>query len=524
MAKTKPDRVVNLDALLRRDDFFEETDLQSDTNEIRITDLEPGMTFSRLRKPDFQRETANWTPEQIIDLIETFCADEIIPAVILWESGPRIFVVDGAHRLSALIGWIQSDFGAGPLSRSLYGAAITPHQQRMHDATMSLLKSGVGLWDNYKSTRPQWSMKTLQIQWIKGRTAAQAAKAFIRINRGGTEIDDLEVRILSAARSALSIASRAVVRGGSGHEYWKHFSDQNASDTTPKIGSEIYKLLYKPTLEVPLKTVELPLAGAPEGHNGLRLAFDLIALSNGLSVPDSSRSRVVSDPMPDDADGTETVNFLRRTRKVVQLILSNQPHSFGLHPALWFYNAKGAFQPAALLNVAAWLLDLEKTSRLGLFRKHRGRLEEIILEHPSLIKPATNKLGSGGRTRKRMIGVLDRALVLLGEGKPNNDVWAILASENKALGRDDEEQREEALKGTAGGAFSMPVKNAASLLDLPLAPRCRLCGGLLHPNGKTLDHVEKKADNGSSALINSRYVHPVCGSERDKDEKGKAAA
>lgn len=164
MAKIKIEKSANLDALIKRDDFFEDTEDQSESNELRITDLEPGITFNRLRKPDFQRETANWTPEQIVDLIETFCAGDIIPSIILWESGSRIFVVDGAHRLSALIGWIQSDFGAGDLSRRLYDGRISPHQRQMHDRTMDLLKNGVGLWEDYKVKRPTWSLKTLQVQ------------------------------------------------------------------------------------------------------------------------------------------------------------------------------------------------------------------------------------------------------------------------------------------------------------------------------------------------------------------------
>jgi hypothetical protein len=107
---------VNLDALIPRADLFEITDpVIADSRAIRITDLKPGLIYDLLRKPDFQRETANWSPQQVARLIETFSKADIIPAIILWQNAGRIFVVDGAHRLSALVAWVRNDYGAGDL-------------------------------------------------------------------------------------------------------------------------------------------------------------------------------------------------------------------------------------------------------------------------------------------------------------------------------------------------------------------------------------------------------------------------
>ena len=524
MSKVRPDKAVNLDALLARSDFFEITEEQSESNELRITDLEPGIVFNRLRKPDFQRETANWEPSQIVGLIETFASGDIIPSIILWESGARIFVIDGAHRLSALIGWIRNDLGAGELSQALYGTRISAHQRRMHNETMNLIDRGVGRWDAFKNKHVQWSMKTLQVQWIRGRTAEQAAKAFVRINQGGTEIDPVEERILRTARSALSVATRTIVRGGTGHPYWQHFTDAEAKRDVPVLGAEVHRRLYEPPLELPIKTLDLPLAGASHGPHALRLAFDLVALSNRLPVLDSTRSKSATETLPQDNAGDDTLNYLKRVKKVVGRILSDDPGSFGLHPALWFYNYNGQFQSAALLNVITWLNDLEKRDKLHTFRRLRGRFEDLILDHPTLIKPSTNKLGTGSRTRKTMVGVLDRTLVLLGETNDNAAVWDALSREFKALHRDEDEQAEAAKRGTAGGAFDLSVKNATTLADLRSVPRCKLCGGLKHRNGITLDHEEKRSDGGSSSLDNSRWVHPICNASRDMDEPKKAAS
>jgi hypothetical protein len=76
---------VNLDALIPRADLFQITDpVIADSRAIRITDLKAGLIYDLLRKPDFQRETANWSPQQVARLIETFSKDGVIGRPSLW--------------------------------------------------------------------------------------------------------------------------------------------------------------------------------------------------------------------------------------------------------------------------------------------------------------------------------------------------------------------------------------------------------------------------------------------------------
>lgn len=94
-------KTVNLDAMITRSDFASKGD--SDVNqasnfaEIALKDLAGNAWLPKLlRKPDFQRETTQWTPSQIATLIESFLDGELIPAVILWGPKSHIFVIDGA--------------------------------------------------------------------------------------------------------------------------------------------------------------------------------------------------------------------------------------------------------------------------------------------------------------------------------------------------------------------------------------------------------------------------------------------
>src|SRR5687768_7987556 len=109
-----PVHYANLDALIRREDFeitSEALQHSSLTVTLRASDLEDkSFLYQVLRKPDFQRETSNWDPEKVSDLIQSFLEGDLIPSVILWRSpAGNIFVIDGAHRLSALIAWVHDD-------------------------------------------------------------------------------------------------------------------------------------------------------------------------------------------------------------------------------------------------------------------------------------------------------------------------------------------------------------------------------------------------------------------------------
>src|SRR5688500_18286691 len=65
---------VNLDAIIPRADFLEKGEKTEggDTSDvIRFAEL-TGHSLKHLRKPDFQRDTNNWSPEYVVGLVESF--------------------------------------------------------------------------------------------------------------------------------------------------------------------------------------------------------------------------------------------------------------------------------------------------------------------------------------------------------------------------------------------------------------------------------------------------------------------
>jgi hypothetical protein len=133
-----PTHFVNLDALIRREDFDVAIDPQrvqslDEANQLKIVELEASSLMYRLiRKPDFQRTTAHWAPYKVAQFIESFLTGDLIPALILWKSSQSgsIFVIDGAHRLSALIAWVHDDYGDRNLSQVFLRDIFHPNRKQ----------------------------------------------------------------------------------------------------------------------------------------------------------------------------------------------------------------------------------------------------------------------------------------------------------------------------------------------------------------------------------------------------------
>lgn len=136
---------VILDALIKREDFAETAGDQQSSEPVNSLSIESlasgGMISGLLRKPDFQRETNQWTPTQLLSFLESFLDDELIPSVILWQGSAHVFVIDGGHRLSALRAWIEDDYGDSAISRKFFGNDITGEQKKQPNVLGKWLSS-----------------------------------------------------------------------------------------------------------------------------------------------------------------------------------------------------------------------------------------------------------------------------------------------------------------------------------------------------------------------------------------------
>ena len=232
---------TNLDSMIPREDFEIEADEEYQIEffqNLPISTLQANSPLLGLfRKPDFQRETNHWTPEQIASLIMSFLDNELVPSIILWKSRRYIFVIDGSHRLSAVRAWIENDFGDGSISRKFYGGELTKSQEINGKKARDIVESRVGRFKDYEQAITTNTYKDdlqqkrasrlftrgLTLQWVQG-SADAAETSFFKINSQGTPLDAVEETLLKQRRKPVAIAARAIIRAGTGSKYWSAFS------------------------------------------------------------------------------------------------------------------------------------------------------------------------------------------------------------------------------------------------------------------------------------------------------------
>ncbi len=146
---TMPTHQVNLDSLILRQPLDSESDSSVPGHEplFKLEELHhTKMYFRLLRKPDFQRETASWPPAMIVEFVKTFLDGGLIPSIIVWHSKKtnNVFTIDGAHRISALIAWVNDDYGNGEISQKAWDHAVPEAHQNLHKQTKRLMDETIG--------------------------------------------------------------------------------------------------------------------------------------------------------------------------------------------------------------------------------------------------------------------------------------------------------------------------------------------------------------------------------------------
>ncbi len=504
---------VNLDALIPREDFevLSEGASLPAKKSITIFELQrDNFFFKALRKPDFQRETREWTPKRVLGLIRSFVEDELIPAVILWPNERGLnFVVDGSHRLSALIAWVQDDYGDGDVSRPFFGHEVEEEDLTRAKKTRAIVEKAFGSYKDHVRAIEQpdsygpdivnrarrFARLSLDLQWVRG-DALKAEESFKRINQQAAMITPLELELINSRKKPNAIASRAIIRRGTGHKYWKSFGSP-AQDKIEELATELHTLMFEPKQEYPLKSAELPAGGPVSSSTALSMVYGFINLATSVSSPD------------DDKDGQRTIEYLLRCRRVMNLLVSADSSSLGLHPAVYFYSWTGKQQPILFLVIASLMIDLEQSRKLDWFTEIRSRLESFLVGNRALVNQVVRKYGTKEAGVSRLREFYEDILEMLGEGVSNENLMEKLMAKYKYL------QPGEVLyeEGQEPKKVSTQVKSGIVLRDsLKAALRCPICNGFVPTQALSIDHKKRVQDDGSHHANNLQVTHPYCNS------------
>jgi hypothetical protein len=502
---------VNLDALIQREDFA--IDGGSSTpnlaDKLKVSELVKGESFfySSLRKPDFQRETSDWDKGKISSFIKSFLDGDLIPSIILWQAGQYTFVIDGAHRLSALIAWVNGDYGDGFISQSFFNHDVDSEQKRVAEQTKRQVDKDVGSYASFMdaikhpenanpkilATANKLGFLSLQLQWVTG-SAEKAESSFFTINQKATPISETEISLLKARKKPYAMASRAILRSGAGHKYWDSFSPEVQYEIE-KTAKEINEHLFTPEIKNPVKTLDLPLAGKGYSPRTLPLIFDLVKLSNNVS------SREVAE----DLTGVETVQYLKNVNKVIRRLTTTHPSSLGLHPAVYFYSEKGRYQPTAFMAWIEVIKDFEKSDFFHEFTTLRDKLESTLIEYKYFTNQITSKYGSGLKGYLQLKSLYEKIIMHVKEGQEVVAIGKALKSELPYLNleyKGDESTSSNFNSNTKSEIF---LKTA-----LENASKCKICNGYIHLNSITIDHKDRKEDGGLGTSNNGQLTHPYC--------------
>jgi len=507
---------VILDALIPRDDFEvigeESQSIGVAISTLSVTNLQRGDFFlSVARKPDFQRETNEWDTKKIIGLLNSFIDGDLIPAIILWQS-PRgyMFVIDGAHRLSAITAWINDDYGDGPISKSFFSSAIPEEQLNQAEKTRKAIRKQIGSFADYElaTTHPEkvhseivkrskvLAARAVQVQWVNG-DARKAEESFFKINQEAVAINPTELKLLKSRNKPDGIAARAISRSGTGHKYWANFSEANQL-LTEELSKEINTALFAPPLKSPVKTLDLPVGGKLYSQQTLALILELTHIANNTQE---------GFDQDDDLTGEKTVETLKNTRRVVRRINSVHASSLGLHPAVYFYSYDGRYKPASFYIVALLVTRLEKSQKkLRLFTDARKTFEEWLLSNDYFAEQIIRKARSAAAGYPIVVDLYEKVIELINSRLDATQVTKELerVSEYKYITK-------PVTSSYASVSFSSSTKSAVFMQEaLKNALRCDICKGYIHKNSITIDHEVRKSEGGMGVLENGKLAHPYC--------------
>jgi hypothetical protein len=537
---------VNLDALIIREDFESGPKARGEIKEIKFTVPQLKVAefiFQRLRKPTFQRETSNWTPRIIADFIASFLDGDIIPSIIIWKSEftNNLFLIDGSHRVSALIAWVNGDYGDGSLSRAFWGKVSTA-QARLHRDTQNLIYEKIGTYESLRAglsgqlfmsnqmSKRVFNLNTLPlpVQSVTGE-AELAERSFIKINSNPATIDKNELAIIKARAKPNAIATRALMRAGTGYPYWGKFPQ---AERIAQLASETYELLFGQIVDIGTRVPDVPRAGQPYSAEAFTMLLDMVNIFNNVTpsmwqetdAQANSRQQTLAGIAPngllDDQDGTETLEFLENVRKVARLAMSPEIRdgSLGLDQVVYSYGESGKFYPTAFiasLKFAKELTDLERYD----FLKVRAAFEDFLVEHKSFIKDIGHSKGARQRGLNTFIEMYKTVFKALRDGTQDPDAISLLLLGKPELKLKEPKNTPIKVNRVMQKKFPRSVKAAAAVREaLATHGRCKICGARLPFYARSQEHKLDVSKGGTGSLDNLQYVHPYCNSVKTKLE------
>jgi hypothetical protein len=563
---TKSDIRVHLDHLIPREslrwvdtkpvDLNLGSVLRSPLTKLRFSHLtEEGYSvFPLLRKPDFQRETSAWTPEDCVTLLESIVDNLIVPSLIVWRNPENglLYVLDGAHRISVVRAWMLDDWGdkaredyyerhefaeeiktAAKAVREQVKARLGSYQDFVIAGTKYLdaARQGLSTKDvlsdrEFRRGRFFTDMRQeagFHLQEVAGDYNVAEA-SFLRINRSGQPLRDWETTLIANRNSSLARAVMSIANGGAGH-YWPEDAALNMLvNEMRRVAESLHHKLFIPPLQTPIKDANVPfIAGTsyfPKHANLLELLPVVKRTGDVEALFESDKD---ADPETIVRNGRA---LLVQTQRVFQHLTSDSadPVTMSIVPLFYFYTRIGRYVRSSLYGFASWISsgnDEDIRVRKVIFSAHRRRFEQVIFDNdiPGAI---TRKIGSGVRATEANVQFYQQLLELLVEDPSDAEDTAFQARLKLILDKLTAPRLGKMAK--EGRRFDDSQKTTINLREIfKSAIRCEICGGVLDlRSGVQYDHKTRYAERRLTDTNDGRPTHPFCNNQRDLIENFRA--
>lgn len=524
---------------------------------LRVRDLDSNQgsyaLYPLLRKPDFQRETSAWSPDQCVELLDSILKSLIVPSLIVWKSPENTFIylLDGAHRVSVVRAWILDDWGdhapAGYYERHEYASEIpeAASQARL------LVSQRIGSYKDIRNAGDKFmsiaaaggapAEKMSLLEFERGKIWAQISRglgfhvqevvgdyntaetSFIRINVSGERLEDWEITLIRNRNSSFARSVMSLANGGAGH-FWPEkqidaTQEARRIELSQKAG-DLHDLLFVPPLKTPVQDANVPFIASTRYFAKHAYLMELIP----VVMEKDSESLFELDQQASNQEiidnGLQCINQLERVFRHLSGA-SKDPLSLSIVPLFYFYSRVGRYVRSALYGFISWMMsgtEDDIRDRKSVFSAHRSRFEEILWEYnvPGAI---TDRVGSGLRAVPATSSFYQRLLELLAEDSSDTKSDKFRQKLDGIL--KDLTARKSGPKTKEGRQFDDTQKTAINIREIySSAIRCEICGGILNlRSGVQYDHKFRYAETGITDPETGRPTHPFCNNMRDKIEE-----
>jgi hypothetical protein len=562
MATVYLDHIIPRESLRYIDNAYNPEESQVDSasrTDFRLRDLSEDW-FQRLRKPDFQRETNSWSPEECVDFLDSLVNKLVIPGIIIWRSDDSglLFVIDGAHRLSVIRAWMLDDWGEN--NNKCYNNLFQDEIQKTADQTRRHVQHEIGSFIDHIAASnvckklieagkaPKLEMPPRQFsqskfynyiqegapiptQWIHG-TYEAAEKSFLKINKGGQKLNKFEQSLIEFRNGPYArIAMSIINKGNSGH-YWP---DKDLDDTLSgivngfdELSSTIHNILFVPPFDGDIVDLNQPLVMSKPTQQ-YEDALELLALvsENKFLNSDDSKKELLQQladaQAPIIIDNANTILKLVLDR-LSQLLGDNiNNKSLSIVPAIYTYNHQGIYSKNLLYAFIYWLFckkDQIQNKKLAL-SAIRGKFEAILIEYKSSITNIASTKGGNFKSTKEIASIINSIICRLVHNI-NNGIEGKESLDNVAEHFGFHKSQTKINKSRVA---SKTQKNQINLEQLyENSTRCQICHGVINLKlGKQYDHFFKKySEIKQTSIDNMKPVHPFCNNMKAKIEEIKS--